>query len=557
MAGTELGKAWVQIVPSADGLSGSISKLIDPEASAAGTKGGLALTGGIKKAIAAAGIGVALKKTLDAGGNLQQSFGGLDTIYGDAAAKAKEYAAAAQEAGISQNSFAEQAVSFGAALKQAYEGDTAKSIEAANKAILDMADNAAKMGTPLQSIQDAYQGFAKQNYTMLDNLKLGYGGTKSEMERLLADATELSGVEYDISNLGDVYDAIHVIQQDLGLTGVAADEAATTFTGSFNAMKAAGENLMANLMLGENVKPAMESLAKSATTFLFDNLLPAVGNIFASLPSAIATGLQTAAPLILEHGKALITNLVQGLKENGPQMIAAAKTTIETFVSNLGQNLPELAAKGGEMLGGLAQGLIENLPQILGAVAKIGAFIVKNLGSLAGTLATAGLKLLSGLAKGIVSGIGSLLSSAMAKVKEGILKPIETAKEAIQAAINKIKAIFSGAKFELPKIKLPHFSISGKFSLNPPSTPKFSVSWYRKAEEQPYMFGRATLFGAGEHNDEILYGRRSLMRDIREATKYSGINATFNINVNGADDPAWWADELTRSLKMKMRLANG
>lgn len=174
---SELGKAYVQIIPSAKGIGGSIASALSPEASAAGTSSGQTLgnnlVSAVKKIIAAAGIGAAFKKALDAGGNLQQSYGGLETIYGKAADSAKKYAAEAAKAGISANNYAEQAVSFGTSLKQAFSGDTTKAVKAANTAILDMADNAAKMGTPIESLQNAYQGFAKQNYTMLDNLKLG------------------------------------------------------------------------------------------------------------------------------------------------------------------------------------------------------------------------------------------------------------------------------------------------------------------------------------------------------------------------------------------------
>lgn len=174
---TELGKAYVQIVPSAEGIKGSITKVLGGESAEAGTKSGesigTSLVGKLKGIIAAAGIGAAVKTALDAGGALQQSFGGLVTLYGDASGAAKKYAAEAAAAGISANSYAEQAVSFGAALKQSFGGDVAKSAEAANQAILDMADNSAKMGTDIGLIQNAYQGFAKGNYTMLDNLKLG------------------------------------------------------------------------------------------------------------------------------------------------------------------------------------------------------------------------------------------------------------------------------------------------------------------------------------------------------------------------------------------------
>lgn len=171
---TELGKAYVQIVPSAKGIGGSISKELGGEASSAGKSAGLNIAGALKGAIAAAGIGTAIKESLEAGGNLQQSFGGLDTLYGKASDAAKQYAVEAAKAGISANSYAEQAVSFGAALKSAFGNDVSKAADAANTAIMDMADNAAKMGTPVENIQNAYQGFAKQNYTMLDNLnKMG------------------------------------------------------------------------------------------------------------------------------------------------------------------------------------------------------------------------------------------------------------------------------------------------------------------------------------------------------------------------------------------------
>ena len=193
MAGPTLGTAYVQVVASAQGMRTSLSKSLSGDASAAGSSAGALLAGKLKGALAAAGIGAALiggiKAAINETAELQQSYiGGLDTLYGNAADKAREYAQAAAEAGISQSNYAEQAVSFGAALKQAYGGDTAQAVDAANKAILDMADNAAKMGTPLESIQQAYQGFAKGQYQLLDNLKLGYGGTKSEMERLLADS---------------------------------------------------------------------------------------------------------------------------------------------------------------------------------------------------------------------------------------------------------------------------------------------------------------------------------------------------------------------------------
>ena len=203
MAGT-LGDAYVNIIPKAPGISNEIEDLISGGAEAggkaAGGKVGSGLLGTLGKVVSVAAVGKIVKDAFSAGGNLEQSFGGLETIYGKAADGAKQFALEAASAGISANSYAEQAVSFGAALKQAFKGDTTKAMKAANTAIMDMADNSAKMGTDISSIQTAYQGFAKQNYTMLDNLKLGYGGTKQEMQRLLADAQKLSGVKYNINN---------------------------------------------------------------------------------------------------------------------------------------------------------------------------------------------------------------------------------------------------------------------------------------------------------------------------------------------------------------------
>lgn len=606
MANTEIGKAWVQIVPSAKGISGSIEKVLGGEADSAGKKAGLSITSGIKKLIVAGGIGATLGKALGEGAKLQQSYlGGLDTLYGKAADKAREYAKAAVQAGISQNDFSEQAVSFGAALKQAYGGDTSRAIDAANTAIMDMTDNAAKMGTPLQSIQDAYQGFAKQNYTMLDNLKLGYGGTKTEMERLLSDAEKISGVEYDISNLGDVYDAIHVIQGDLGLTGVAAAEAAETFSGSMAAMKAAASNLLGNLMLGEDVSGSMKDLVTTSTTFLFNNLLPAVGKIFASLPEAIGTAIQTGLPIIgqkaselvtaltnginnslpqlaaalpgivssaiqsisqnvpkiMSKGEELIRNLAAAIINNAPQLATSAAAAIESLVGFIGSNLPKIAAKGGELLAQLAAGIIRNLPKIATAVVKIGAFLVSNLGALVGSMIKSGLALVGGVATGIISGISSRVNSAMRSLKNAITKPIDDAKEKVRDIIDRIKGFFPlsiGRIFS--NLQLPHISVSGgsaPFGIGGKgSLPSFSVSWYKKAEENPYLFTRATLFGAGEGNDEILYGRSALMRDIEKATgKNNEITNNFYMTVNGADDPEDWGHKFVKQVKTEMRTA--
>ena len=500
----ELGKAYIQIVPSAKGISGSISRELGGESASAGKSAGLNIAGAIKGAIAAAGIGTAIKSALDAGGNLQQSYGGLETLYGDAAEAAKKYAVEAASAGISANSYAEQAVSFGAALKQAFSGDTVKAAEAANTAILDMADNSAKMGTDITSIQTAYQGFAKQNYTMLDNLKLGYGGTKSEMERLLADAQKLSGVEYNLDNLGDVYEAIHVIQKDLGLTGVAADEASTTFSGSLGAMKAAGENLLANLTLGEDIGPALDTLSKTVQSFLFNNLLPMVGNIFKSLPqllsgvgsmligilnqvsansdelvqtgiqiaTALATAIVEAAPYLLEAawnlaaslGKALIetdwatigTDLINNLKDSidlaAGEILGMDSATIDGFLEGITNALPGLLDTGISFITTIADGILQNLPDLITTAGELittfASFLLEN----APTIMEKGAELILNLVNGIVNNLPQIMTAAVTTIAKFLATIASNLPQIVTKGIEIIGKLVVGLIQAIPKI---------------------------------------------------------------------------------------------------------
>lgn len=297
---TEIAQAYVQLIPSARGITGKIQSILDPEASAAGQSAGQSLGSSmmatLKKVIVAAGIGKAFKATLNEGAALQQSLGGVETLFKGSADKVKGYANEAYKTtGLSANAYMENVTGFSASLLQSLGGDTNKAAETANMAMIDMSDNANKMGTSMESIQMAYQGFAKQNYTMLDNLKLGYGGTKQEMQRLLADAEKLTGVKYDINNLSDVYNAIHAIQENLDITGTTAKEAASTFSGSFESMKAAAQNVLGKIAIGENVMPALESLLETTKTFLFGNFLPMVGNILSGLGVVLTHGLSDIA----------------------------------------------------------------------------------------------------------------------------------------------------------------------------------------------------------------------------------------------------------------------
>lgn len=242
----------------------------------------------IAGAVAAAGIGKAIAASITEGGALEQSIGGIETLFKENADTVRKYANEAYKTvGVGANEYMENVTSFSASLLQSMGGDTAAAAEKANMAMVDMGDNANKMGTAMRDIQNAYQGFAKQNYTMLDNLKLGYGGTKTEMERLLADATKLSGIEYNIENLDDVYSAIHVVQQELGITGTTALEAEETITGSLNALKAAFKDTLGNLALGEDIGPSLQALAETTSTFFFNNFLPMLWNILKEIPNML------------------------------------------------------------------------------------------------------------------------------------------------------------------------------------------------------------------------------------------------------------------------------
>ena len=340
---TELGSAYVQIVPSMQGISGSISKLMSGESASAGMEAGSNFGSSFKtKAlalVAGLGIGKLLKDSISAsiseGAALQQSLGGVETLFKSSADTVKNYANEAyRTTGLSANKYMESVTGFSASLLQSLGGDTGKAAEVANMAMVDMSDNANKMGTSMESIQFAYQGFAKQNYTMLDNLKLGYGGTKQEMQRLLADAEKLTGVKYDINNLSDVYSAIHAIQGKLDITGTTAKEAATTFTGSFESMKAAAQNVLGKLALGEDIKPALEALYQTTSTFLLDNFFPMIGNIVSQSLSLISSGIKGSFTNIFGEG---LGDIMLGMVTSLSSAVVAFKafSTVTDFMTGI------------------------------------------------------------------------------------------------------------------------------------------------------------------------------------------------------------------------------
>ncbi len=408
MAGTELAKAYVQIVPSAQGIQGMIEQAMGNEADEAGEKAGTSFVSKLRNVVVAAGIGKVVSQAFNEGAALQQSLGGIETLYKDSADKMKAYAKEAYKtSGVSANAYMENVTSFSASLISSLKGDTSKAADIANMAMNDMSDNSNKFGTNIQDIQNAYQGFAKQNYTMLDNLKLGYGGTKEEMQRLLKDAQKLSGQKYDISNLADVYNAIHVIQDNLDITGTTAKEAATTFSGSFGAMKAAAQDLLGNWAIGEDIKPSLQNLCATTSTFLIGNFLPMALNIVKQVPTIIAT----IGPLLLEKGVDMLVQLSKGFKKAFPTLISTALTTIQGFANYIAQQAPTVIAKGFEMLNNLADGVISALPVMIQKLPQIITTFANVINNNMPTILRKGFDLIVKLISGILSAIPTLIAN--------------------------------------------------------------------------------------------------------------------------------------------------
>lgn len=460
---TELGKAYVQIIPSAKGISGSIQKTLSPEATKAGKEAGTGIAGSIKGILVKAGIGLAIGKTITAsikeGGALQQSIGGIETLFKDHADRVKKYASEAYKTvGVSANEYMEQVTSFSASLLQSLGGDTEKAADKANMAMIDMADNANKMGTSMRDIQNAYQGFAKQNYTMLDNLKLGYGGTKSEMERLLADAQKLTGVKYDINNLADVYDAIHVIQQELGITGTTAKEASETLSGSFSALKAAFTDTLGAMALGQDIGPMLQNLSTTLITFL-QNLMPMVTSTIMQIPQIIVSVVAEAGPSFIQSGMQAISDLLTGLGQALPQLIPAAVEAILTLISTFIENLPMLIQSGIDLMIGLAEGLINAIPIIIEKVPEIINSILMVLTEQVPLIINAGVELFTSLVAElptIIDNIVAVLPSIIENIINtiGTLIPliIDAGIKLLVALVDNLPAIINGIVEAIPKI---------------------------------------------------------------------------------------------------------
>ena len=466
----KLGKEMDDVGDSADDLE---EELDDAGDAADDSEGKFSKLGGTLKTVgvamgavvaAAAAAAVSLgKAVVEAYGEYEQLVGGVDTLFKESSGKLQEYAANAYKtAGMSANDYMSTVTSFSASLIQSLGGDTEAAVKYADMAITDMADNANKMGTDIGLIQNAYQGFAKQNYTMLDNLKLGYGGTKEEMERLLADATAISGIEYDISSYADVVDAIHVIQESMGVAGATAAEAEHTIEGSLNSMKAA----VANLVVGfGNADADIEQLCNNVVDAFQDvltNITPVIENIISALPTALTALLETLVellPTLLETVTDLFSQVLTTLLTILPQLIPAVIQAVMTIVNTLIENLPLLVNAAIQIVMSLVQGIGSALPSLIPAAVQAIITIVQSLIDSLPMILDAALQLITGLADGLLAAIPVLIAalpeiimSIINFILDAIPQIIETGIQLLTSLVSALPQIITTIVAAIPEI---------------------------------------------------------------------------------------------------------
>ena len=457
---------------------------------------------------ASAGVVALTKNSIDQYAEYEQLVGGVDTLFKEASDTIQQYAANAfQTAGMSANEYMSTVTNFSASLIQSLEGDTAAAAELSNRAITDMADNANKMGTSLQSLQDAYRGFSRQNYTMLDNLALGYGGTQEEMQRLLDDAEELSGVHYELGNFGDMIEAIHVVQEEMGITGTTAAEASSTISGSVASAQSAWANLATgiadeNADLDTLIGQFVDSVETAA-----GNIIPRVVQILSGLGSAI----EQLAPILAEEVPKLITSVLPSLVSAGaqllvglvtgligalPDLIAAVPTIIQSIVTAISDNLPAIAAagsellhmftsgaeqavpafisslpsiingfldyitsrlpdilnKGVEMINYLVNGILDTVPQMVAQLPAIITAFIEFIADNIPTILDAGANILINLVTGLIEAIPELIASLpeiISALTDGLA---DAAPKIISAGFNIIKKLIEGIISAVPEL---------------------------------------------------------------------------------------------------------
>lgn len=397
-------------------------------------------------------------------GGVETLFNSSTELFGTAANRVLTNANLAYKtAGLSANAYMDTVTSFSASLLQSLEGDTQASVDKADMAITDMSDNANKMGTSMESIQNAYQGFAKQNYIMLDNLKLGYGGTKEEMERLLEDATALSGIEYDINSYADIVDAIHVVQTEMGITGTTAREASTTIEGSLNSAKAAWSNLLVGIADdNQDFDKLVENFVDSVVTAA-DNLIPRIetsitglGNLIEKLLPVIVEEIpgivNDILPELVESGINMIQSILNGIEQNLPQIMEGALLIVNQLISAFLEMLPQLLDIGVQIILQLILGIGEALPTLIPAIVEAVLLITETLIENIDLLVDAAIQLISGLAEGLIAALPILIEKAPEIIIKLVDAIVENAPKLLEAAYEILTKLNEGLETYLPQL---------------------------------------------------------------------------------------------------------
>lgn len=541
--------------------------------------------GAVAIGAASAAVGALTKKSIDAYAEYEQLAGGVKKLYGSAADELMGYANEAyRTAGMSANQYMEQATSFSAALINSLDGDTSAAAKQTDVAMRAISDNFNTFGGDISNVQNAFQGFAKQNYTMLDNLKLGYGGTKTEMERLISDANEYAaanGMAADLSidSFSDIVTAIDLVQQKQGIAGATAAEAATTIEGSLNMTKAAWNNLVASFANPDaDIGQAMDNLIVAIVgdkegEGLLNQLIPAIqralegiGKFIEAVVPALADKLpaliQTFLPVIVNSIVTLVTSLIQALPSILTTLVDMMPSLLQTVIT------------------ALVDAIVTVTPQLLSAIWQMLKTAVTaftkidwvDLGTKAFNKVKSGIEAIKPKIESIVSqlvmkildylgftGLYEKVSGAFESVKTAVSDKLEAAKNTVTGWISTIKGLFPfsvGKIFSgwIPKIKL----WTNKSGDSASTDSSVTEQHFAKAMNQPYLFTKKTLFNqyAGEAGDEMLYGRSALMRDISEAVSASGGNQIINyISIYDATDPEGVADAITKRLSLQMRSA--
>ena len=526
MPGTTLGTAYVQIAPSAQGIKGSITNLLGGEAESAGTAVGGKIGTFAKKAIIAAGIGAAVAKTAKAalaqGAELEQNIGGAyavfgDKLYGDLESKATQ---AYKNMGLSASDYYATANKMGS-LFQGSGLSQQKSLELTTNAMQRAADVASVMGIDTSMAMESIAGAAKGNFTMMDNLGVAMNATT-----LKAYALE-KGVNFDWNTASNAEKAELAMQMFMDRTsqyaGNFARESDETFSGSLGAMKAAYQDFLGSLALGENVGASMTNLLTTASTFLFKNMLPMLGNFFKSLPRAIAAFIKTGLPLLVSSLSSMLSSVSTSLLGVANNL---SGSTVSTWLTT---NIPKIVSAGAKLIGKLATAFITNLPKIVSAIARIGLAIVTGLGS----------------------AIWGKVTAAANGIRDRFMAPINSLKDKVRSIVDKIKGFFSFS-VSAPHIPLPHFSITPAGwklgDLLKGVKPSLSISWYAQGGIVPSTTVLGGI-GLGERGAEAILPLDPFWKKMDEIANNMQGGNTVNIYINGANkDAKEIATEVKREL---------